>query len=79
MDNNLTLAELNRVISLIPKGSDIKGYKVHPADLRYLAEQQKVSYSEATRYVIPSYGGLSLYPDVSIPRGYMEPVRYRCH
>lgn len=75
MSDNLTVAELNRAISLLPKGSDIIGYKVHPADLQYIAEQVKVSYSEATRYVIPIYAGLSLYPDISIPRGYMEPVR----
>ena len=76
MSDNLTIAELNRVISLMPEFPDIVGYKVNPGDLRDLAEQLEVSYAEATRYVLPYYGGLSLYPDVSIPRGCLEPVRF---
>jgi len=77
MADNLTMAELNRAISSIPKGSDIVGFKIHPSDLQGICEQVKVSYSTDTRYVVPSYGGLSLYPDISIPRGYTEPVRIK--
>ena len=77
MGNNLTMAELDRAINSIPKGSDIIGFNVHPADLWYICEQVKVSYADHARYVISSYGGLSLYPDISIPRGLSEPVRQK--
>ena len=71
----LTIQDIEQAIALLPPQYDIGGYKVHPADLEYLAEQVNVAYSESTRYILPSYAGLSLYPDISIPRGYAEPVR----
>lgn len=71
--DQLTIKALTRAISELGPPSGLIGFKVNLADLRHLEEMVPASVSPL-RLTVPSLGGLSLWPDVSIPRGIYEPV-----
>lgn len=75
-DKGLTIEEINRICEEFYIEADpIVGFKVNPADLRVLKDMSIGSLPPGPTFIIPSMGGLHLYPIVDIPEGYVEPIR----